>query len=216
MEYFQNSTARKNRCLHSGNRTAAHAAAGNFSKRGRTSCFCDCPCPAESRRNNTRRRSTNPMRLVIRKSDTTRTVAEFFRLCRWSNQQRLSGSCWRSDRMTPKPLWKKWRIKSMRLRIFSDENDKINLSLPERGRSTAVGFTIHIICRLPKGQPPQLYCCRSTQNRRRLSMNTWIACTWRQSETVPVVEHSVLSEQICRFRCAMMGQFPLCWILTKL
>jgi len=39
--------------------------------------------------------------------------------------------------------------KMMRLRIFSDENDKINLSLQDVG-----------------GQPPQLYCCRSTQNRR--------------------------------------------------
>ena len=37
--------------------------------------------------------------------------------------------------------------KMMRLRIFS-------------------GFAIHIICRLPEGQPSQLYCCRSAQNRR--------------------------------------------------
>ena len=40
------------------------------------------------------------------------------------------------------------------------------VGIARRWRSTAAGFAIHIICRLPKGQPPQLYCCRSTQNRR--------------------------------------------------
>lgn len=50
LEYFQNSSARKNGCLHPETERQAHAAAGNFSKRGRTSCLCGCPCLAESRK----------------------------------------------------------------------------------------------------------------------------------------------------------------------
>ena len=51
--------------------------------------------------------------------------------------------------------------KMMRLRIFSDENDKIQPVPARRWRSTAAGFAIHIICRLPEGQQTIIYWCRS-------------------------------------------------------
>ena len=84
--------------------------------------------------------------------------------------------------------------KMMRLRIFSDENDKINLSLQDVGGQLLLvsQFTLYADCR--KGNRPSL----PTASKLFLSWNM------------------AFSEQICKFRCAMMGHLPLCWILTKL
>lgn len=49
--------------------------------------------------------------------------------------------------------------KLLRLRIFSDENDKINLSLSDVGRQSAAGVAVYALCGLPQGQSPQLCPC---------------------------------------------------------
>ena len=47
--------------------------------------------------------------------------------------------------------------KALGLRIFTDENDKMNLGAGRGGRRGAGGQPVHPLRQLPQGPPPQLY-----------------------------------------------------------
>ena len=75
--------------------------------------------------------------------------------------------------------------KMMRLRIFSDENDKINLSLQDVGGALLLvsQFTLYADCR--KGNRPSFIRAGASQKAEQLYEYMIAYC----KQTVPVVEH---------------------------
>lgn len=77
--------------------------------------------------------------------------------------------------------------KLLRLRIFSDENDKINLSLSDVGRQSAAGVAVYALCGLPQGQSPQLVQAAPPAQAEAL----YESCKAYCRERVPVVESGI-------------------------
>lgn len=100
--------------------------------------------------------------------------------------------------------------KLLRLRIFSDENDKINLSLSDVGGSLLLvsQFTLYADC--ARAIVPALSMLHRRRRRRH--------CTNPVRRTAGSVFRwwsPASSAQICRWSCAMTVRLPSCWIRMR-
>ena len=91
--------------------------------------------------------------------------------------------------------------KLLRLRIFSDENDKINLSLSDVGGSLLLvsQFTLPALSMLHRRRRRRH--CTNPVRRTAGSVFRW----WSPAS----------SAQICRWSCAMTVRLPSCWIRMR-